>query len=222
MSAPVGGLSIENPVRRGGNLLFPLNDMKEISAFCRTEGIPLHLDGARIHIAATWSGVPIAEYASYFDTVYISLYKYLGAAGGAVLCGSQAVIAPMQRLIKIHGGNLFHAWPFAAIALHYLDSIDERLRLTKERTEELMVLLNKMKNFGFKPLPGGTNTYNLGIPMSADPQKFRQLLFDNEKITLGAVGDRGYIACTVNESILKRPAAEIAEAMVKAAKEGKK
>ena len=46
-------------------------------------------------------GVSIKDYASNFDTVYISLYKYLGASGGAILCGPKAVIDKMPHLIKI-------------------------------------------------------------------------------------------------------------------------
>ncbi|MBK8749930.1 MAG: hypothetical protein IPM04_19535 [Saprospiraceae bacterium] len=51
-------------------------------------------------VASAWTGVPVKEYASYFDTVYVSLYKYFGASGGAVLCGSAEVIDKMALLIQ--------------------------------------------------------------------------------------------------------------------------
>src|SRR5690606_8989719 len=70
----IGAVSIENPVRRSDGQFVPINEIQKISAYCRRNNIKLHLDGARIYIASAWSGVLVKEYASYFDTVYISLY----------------------------------------------------------------------------------------------------------------------------------------------------
>src|SRR5207342_3190460 len=83
----VGAVSIESPVRRTDGRAVPLDEIIKISAYCRSNRIGLHLDGARIFMASAWTGTPVKEYASYFDTVYISLYKYFGAGGGAVLSG---------------------------------------------------------------------------------------------------------------------------------------
>ncbi|HPG11255.1 MAG TPA: beta-eliminating lyase-related protein [Chitinophagaceae bacterium] len=123
----IGCVSVENPVRRTDERMIPLDEIKKISGYCRSNNIKLHLDGARIYMASAWSGIGVKEYASYFDTVYISLYKYLGASGGAILCGDKEVIDKMPHLIKIHGGNMFGNWLNAAMALHRLDGIEERL-----------------------------------------------------------------------------------------------
>ncbi len=96
----IGAISIEIPNRRTEGAMVPIEEVKKISAYCKTNGYKMHLDGARIYMASAWSGVSIKEYASYFDTIYISLYKYLGAAGGAVLCGDKAVIDKMGILLK--------------------------------------------------------------------------------------------------------------------------
>ncbi len=72
---------------------------------CRENKIPVHLDGARIYLVSAWSGVPIKEYAALADTVYISLYKYLGASSGAVLCGKEVIDQMPHLLIK-------NAWRF--------------------------------------------------------------------------------------------------------------
>src|SRR5678815_5809724 len=92
--------------RRTDGRMIPIDEIKKISEYCRSKNIKLHLDGARIYMASAWSGVSINEYSTYFDTVYISLYKYLGASGGAILCGDKALIEKMPHMIKIHGGNM--------------------------------------------------------------------------------------------------------------------
>src|SRR5687768_6497585 len=79
----VGAVSIENPNRRMNGTIVPVDEISRISEYCRKQNIPLHLDGARIFIASAYTGVSVKTYASYFDTIYISLYKYFGASGGA-------------------------------------------------------------------------------------------------------------------------------------------
>ena len=113
----LGCVSIENPVRRTDGRMIPIDEIKKISEYCRSKNIKLHLDGARIYMASAWSGISIKEYASYFDTIYISLYKYLGASGGAILCGDKTLIEKMPHMIKIHGGNMFGNWLNAAMII---------------------------------------------------------------------------------------------------------
>ena len=98
----IGCVSIENPVRRSDGRMVPIEEIKKISEYCRSKNLKLHLDGARIYMASAWSGVSIKEYSGYFDTIYISLYKYLGASGGAILCGDKPLIDKMPHMIKIH------------------------------------------------------------------------------------------------------------------------
>ena len=49
-------------------------------------------------------------------TVYISLYKYLGAGAGAILCGPKAVIDKMQDKLKDH-------WMFSGNNTHRLNAL---------------------------------------------------------------------------------------------------
>jgi threonine aldolase len=95
--------------------------------------------------------VSIKEYASYFDTVYISLYKYLGASGGAILCGDKALIEKMPHMIKIHGGNMFGNWLNAAMASYKLDGIEERLREAIKRSKEIFTSLNQIQGLKISP-----------------------------------------------------------------------
>jgi threonine aldolase len=199
----IGVISIENPVRRNDGRRFSIEEIRKISAFCHQSGYKLHLDGARIYMASVWSGIPVSEFASYFDTVYISLYKYLGAAGGAILCGDKAIIDKMPHLIKIHGGTVFQDWNHAAIALYNLEGLEMRLADAKKRADELFESLNQLPEIKVTPLKDGTNIYNLQLAQAVDGKKFSDKIREYN-ILMGRKREDGMIKMTVNESILSR------------------
>jgi threonine aldolase len=198
----VGAVSIENPVRRSDGRMVPVEELRKISAYCRTNNIKLHFDGARIYMASAWSGVSVKEYASLCDTIYISLYKYFGAAGGAVLCGDKAVIDIMPHLIKVHGGTMYGNWANAAMALYRLEGIETRLRNTVQKANELFEALNKISGITIKALPGGTNIYNFALSPKIDCAKTRDKLNTTFNIRIGRFNDKNESFLTVNETLL--------------------
>ena len=200
----MGVVSIENPVRRSDGRFIPFDELKKISAYCRKEGFKMHLDGARIHMASAWSGVSIAEYSSLFDTVYISLYKYLGAAAGAILCGEKAVIDKMTHLMKIHGGTMFSNWANAAMALHHLDGMETRMKQARDRGEELITQLNKLGGIKISPLESGTNIYDMEIGKGVDIMKFGTALAKEHNILIRRPNAQGMAQFMINESILSQ------------------
>jgi len=207
----IGAISIENPVRRLDGQLFQFDEIKRISAFCKESNYRLHLDGARLHIASSYSEVSIKEYAACFDTVYISLYKYLGSAGGAVLCGDAKVIEQMPHLIKIYGGNMFQSWPYAVMALNNLKTIDNRLKETKLRGEEFTKLINQTAEFQLTKNAEGTNVFDLSIKGTIDTKKFNDLL--REKGILMGRANKGVVKFLINETVMKKEASEIIKTM---------
>lgn len=214
----VGAVSIENPVRRKNEQFVPIEEIKKISAYCRKNNIKLHLDGARIHMAAAWSGTSIREYASYFDTVYISLYKYLGAQAGAILCGDKSVMDKMEHLIKIHGGTQFGNWTNAAVALYKLNEIEQKLSETVKRWDIVMKELNKIDGISIMALKNGTNTYEFQLGRKLDGTKFQQTLNKDYNILLARPSGDNKIFITVNESILGREPGSIIDAFTKSSK----
>ncbi len=126
VAVPVGAISIETPVRRVAGEAFDPAELRAISAFARERGIGLHLDGARLLIEAAYTGIAPADTAALFDTVYVSLWKYLNAASGAILAGPRALLDGLYHERRMFGGSLPHAWPYAAVALHFLDGFAER------------------------------------------------------------------------------------------------
>ena len=198
----IGCISIENPVRRTDGKMVPIEEIKKISEFCRSKNIKLHLDGARLYMASAWSGVSIKDYSAYFDTVYISLYKYLGASAGAILCGDKAFIDKMPHLIKIHGGNMFGNWLNAAMASYRMDAIEDRLREAIKRSKEIFMALDK-SGIKVSALEGGTNIYSMNVPAGINTQKFGETL-NNYFIRIPRPGANGEAKITINETLLYR------------------
>lgn len=206
----IGAISIENPVRRCDGQAVPLEEIKKISAYCKRNNFKLHLDGARLYLAAAYTGVGVTEYSSYFDTVYISLYKYLGAGGGAILCGPKSMIDKMKHLIKVHGGSMYNGWANTAMALHHLRGLPERLTEAKNKFITLMPMLNQIPGIKISTVPGGTNIHNLQLTNSSiNVAKLNLQLRDKHNIALGGKREDGLIKMAVNETILRRPNAEI-------------
>jgi threonine aldolase len=201
----IGAVSIEIPVRRCNFQVFPIEELKKISAWCREKGYKLHLDGARLHLASTWSGVSVREYAALFDTVYMCLYKYLGASSGAILCGSKEVIAPMEHLVKVHGGSMYQNWSNAAMALHQLDGLEQRLVTTREKAGRLFQALNTIPGIQVHTLPEGCNVYHLRLEKGYDGERLAKMLAEKENIRMPTPDPTdGAIHLHVNESLLLR------------------
>jgi threonine aldolase len=217
----MGVVSIENPVRRADGRFIPLDELKKIAAYCRKEGFKMHLDGARIHMASAWSGVSIAEYASLFDTVYISLYKYLGAAAGAMLCGDKAVIDKMTHLMKIHGGTMFGNWTNAAMALHHLDGMETRMLQARKRGEELIAQLNQLQGIKISPLQFGTNIYEMQIAKGIDIVKMGTALAKDHNIRIRRPNAEGLGQFMINESVLSQDVSTMVNAFKLALQAGK-
>jgi threonine aldolase len=199
----IGAVSIENPVRRCDGQVFDFTEMKKIHELCRSEGYKMHLDGARLQIASAFTGVSIKDYSSLFDTIYISLYKYLGAAGGAILCGPAAVIDKVAHLRKMLGGTIIFNWPAAAVALHTLEGFSDRMDKTIKQWENLSARLNTLPGLKIDKVTNGSNVYKLKLDARVDPQKLSQHLKEKANIWLAPNKDNKEVHnITVNETLL--------------------
>lgn len=208
----LGTIVIENPVRRVQNRYVPFETIKEISKYCRENNYKLHLDGARLHIASAYSGVSVAEYAEQFDTVYISLYKYLNAGGGAILCGDAEFIDKLAHQIKILGGSILRNWSDTAMALHYLPGIDERWKQVVQKGNLLISELNKIDGMQISSLENGTNSFKMELNQGINPDLISEYLYDKNMIWAARIRDAGGYFFVVNESLLSVDIAEVTQA----------
>ena len=208
---PVRVISIETPVRRHFGATFDRRELDRIAALAQREGIRLHLDGARIFLQAACEGRDVAEYAAPFDTVYVSLYKYFNAPSGAILAGPRALLDGMYHTRRMFGAGLPAAWPFAAIAHHYLPGFVDRYTQAVDTSESWLAQVIRHDAFSVERIPKGTNLFWLRVK-SGDVAAFRRRLRDRG-VALGAPRD-GRILVGVNETWNRRPAGELAELFV--------
>jgi len=120
----LGAVCIETPVRRRRNAAFPAAMLAETVVAARRAGIGLHLDGARLPIAAAAAGTTMAAFAADYDTVYLSLWKMLGLPFGAVLAGPADLLDGVEHDRRRHGGALPQFWPIAAVTRAELDRLE--------------------------------------------------------------------------------------------------
>jgi threonine aldolase len=118
---------LENTHNRGGGTVYPLETVRAVSAWARSNGLAVHLDGARIWNAMVAAGVPAREWARHFDTVSVCFSKGLGAPVGSALLGPRELIKEGRRVRKLFGGGMRQAGFLAAACLYAMDHHVDRL-----------------------------------------------------------------------------------------------
>jgi len=125
--APTRIVCLEDTHNHCGGLVYPLQKIREVRAFCDRHGLLLHLDGARIWNAAAACGGTLAEIAAPFDTVSVCLSKGLGAPVGSLVLGDAAFVQRALRARKVFGGGMRQAGVIAAAGLFALEHHVERV-----------------------------------------------------------------------------------------------
>ncbi len=210
----VTALSIETPVRRARGRMFDAAELKKVVALARAEGIALHLDGARLFLAAAYTRQSVARMARPFDSVYVSLYKYFNAPAGAILAGPAAMIDALVRERRMFGGALAQAWPLALPALHALDGFGERYTKAVAASEAWFERLAANKRFRIERVPNGTNLSTLRVD-GVRPAAFRDRL-EQRGVELGPPDADGVFTIAINETFTRRTPAALFTACVDA------
>ncbi|WP_339747563.1 beta-eliminating lyase-related protein [uncultured Maricaulis sp.] len=159
---------IELPQRHNGGALPAWAELEAIKARGKALDLPLHLDGARL-----WSTRPFyddrayAEICDGFASVYVSLYKDIGALGGAVLAGESAFIAEARLWLARFGGRLVSPVPMVPDALRFIDRRLELMLAFVDRARTLAVALSGIEGIAITPDPPHVNMLHLRLPCDA-------------------------------------------------------
>ena len=154
---PTSLVVLENSHNLAGGRVTTPERMTELIGVARGHGLPVHLDGARIHNAAAALGITAAELSAGCDTVMFCLSKGLGAPVGSILVGSADTITEARRVRKMFGGGMRQAGIIAAAGLVALDEVMPLLAEDNRRAHTLAVGLAEIPAVVLDPDTVDTN-----------------------------------------------------------------
>jgi threonine aldolase len=126
-AAQAGVVCIENTHNRCGGVVVSLEYMAALKAWADDQGLPVHLDGARVFNAASALGVPVRAIADQVTSIQFCLSKALGAPVGSLVAGPASLIKRVHRIRKMLGGGMRQAGVLAAAGLIALTEMPQRL-----------------------------------------------------------------------------------------------
>ena len=163
-------IAVENTHNFGGGTVQPISEIASLKKGADDLGLALHLDGARIWNAHIASGIALAEYGKYFDTVSVCLSKGLGAPVGSVLLSTKARIDKARVWRKRYGAGMRQIGLLAAAGHYALDNNLLRLSEDHRRAKELAIAIHAIDTSLITPDEVHTNIVGLDLsqlPISA-------------------------------------------------------
>jgi len=154
---PTSLVVLENSHNLAGGRVTSRELMGELVAVAHDHGLPVHLDGARIHNAAAAHGVTPAELSEGCDTVMFCLSKGLAAPVGSLLVGDEDTIHEARRVRKMFGGGMRQAGIIAAAGLVAFDEILPLLGEDNRRAHDLALGLAEIPGIVLDPETVETN-----------------------------------------------------------------
>ncbi|HEV2593114.1 MAG TPA: beta-eliminating lyase-related protein [Gaiellaceae bacterium] len=141
VAEPLAAVLVELPQRDLGGQLPSWDELVAITELARAKGAAVHMDGARLWQCGPFYGRALAEIAALFDTVYVSLYKDLGAGAGCMLAGPAGFVAESQVWRVRHGGRMYRIGHYLEAAERGLDEVLPRMPDLVAHAQELAAAL---------------------------------------------------------------------------------
>lgn len=174
-------LLLELPQREIGGQLPDYAELEAISAFCRQQGIRLHLDGARLFEITPHYKKSAAEICQLFDSVYVSFYKGIGGIAGAILAGDKEFIQQSKIWKKRHGGDLISLYPYILSAEYYFERRIHRMDQYYKAAKELAALYNQCYGLATRPAEPVSNMFHVHANLPKD--RLEPLLIEVYELT---------------------------------------
>ena len=187
-------LEVEQTANLGGGSIWPLDRLNAVAELAHAHGMRTHMDGARLMNAVVATGIPAAEMAAGYDSVWLDFTKGLGAPLGAVLAGDAAFIDAAWRWKQRLGGALRQGGMDAAACLYALDHNVDRLEEDHENARLLAQELSQVPNLTMQPPETNLvyiDTTHTGMDAAALAQRVRAA-----GVLISVMGKHRARACT--------------------------
>lgn len=134
-----GLICLENTHNFAGGSVMTAEHCAEICEFAHENGLPVHMDGARIFNAAAALNMSVADLTRDCDSVMFTLSKGLGAPAGSILLGSADFIKEARIWRKRLGGGMRQIGILAAAGLIAIEDGPKQLPTDHENAKQLAV-----------------------------------------------------------------------------------
>jgi threonine aldolase len=169
LSTPPSLLCLENTHNAAGGRVMSPSHLAALAGTAHSNGLKVHLDGARIFNAAVALDKPVKDFVRHVDTTTFCLCKGLSCPLGAVVAGSTEVVARTRRWRQILGGGMRQAGVIAAAGRVALRSMISRLEQDHQNAK---LLATRLRDAGLDLDPSSVDTNIVFINMpsgSVDP-----------------------------------------------------
>ena len=164
-------VSLENTVVREAGSYYRLDQIEAISRFSRSNGLAMHLDGARLFNALTVTKDSPSDYGKHFDTISVCLSKGLGAPVGSILACRKDLEPKARRARKVFGGGMRQIGYLAAAGIYALDHHVKRLDEDHHRAIELGTVIARQP-YVHSMMPVDTNIVIFELVAGVTPEQF--------------------------------------------------
>ncbi len=169
-------ICLENTHNRCGGVALTPEYTRAVGDFAHSQGLSLHIDGARIFNAAVGLGVPVRELVDAADSVTFCLSKSLCAPVGSVLCGSKAFIQRAHRIRKQLGGGMRQAGILAAAGIAALDTMVDQLAKDHLQAKKLAEGLGAIPGILLEPGTPYTNMVYISLEQGIATETVQRLM----------------------------------------------
>lgn len=135
-------ICLENAL--GSGKVIPVESMREVYETARKDGIPVHLDGARVFNAAISLGVDVKDITACCDSVMACVSKGLCAPIGSILAGSREFIDRARKNRKMLGGGLRQSGILAAAGIIAITDMVPKLKTDHDNAKYLSQLFSEL------------------------------------------------------------------------------
>jgi len=125
--------------------------MQAVGDIARSNGLKIHVDGARLFNAAIALETEARDLVTQADSVSFCLSKGLAAPVGSVVCSTRDFISEARRIRKVLGGGMRQAGILAAAGIVALTEMVDRLKDDHLNARTLAEGLVELKGIAIDP-----------------------------------------------------------------------